>query len=85
MTEKLTVYTIGHSNLPSRKFIHWLQQPQIELLVDVRSSPYSRYNPYFNREVLQARLTESGIDNYYTGEQMGDSQILWRRWVSRGR
>lgn len=52
MTEKLTVYTIGHSNLPASKFIHWLQQTQIELLVEVRSSPYSRYIPYFNTEVL---------------------------------
>lgn len=71
MNEKLTVYTIGHSNLPAGKLIGLLQQAQIEVLVDVRSSPYSQYHPHFNREVLQVRLKENGIDYQYAGERLG--------------
>jgi uncharacterized protein (DUF488 family) len=71
MTEKFFIYTVGHSNLPASKFIHLLQQAQIELLVDVRSSPYSQYNPHFNREVLRTRLKDAGIAYDYEGERLG--------------
>ena len=47
---ELRLYTIGHSNLPEQEFIRLLQKYEVRTLVDVRSTPYSKYNPQFNRE-----------------------------------
>jgi uncharacterized protein (DUF488 family) len=54
--------TIGHSTRPIVEFIDILRAHGVELLVDVRTLPKSRYNPQFNRENLPASLAASGID-----------------------
>ena len=54
------IYTIGHSNHPIEHFLALLQQHSIQALADVRSNPYSRFNPQFNREKLQASLATAG-------------------------
>lgn len=38
------IYTVGHSNHPIERFLGLLQRHGIELLADVRSMPYSRYD-----------------------------------------
>jgi uncharacterized protein (DUF488 family) len=48
-----------------------LQQHGIELLVDVRSSPYSRYVPQANRENLARTLSSAGIAYRWLGEPLG--------------
>jgi uncharacterized protein (DUF488 family) len=37
------VYTISHSNVAVDKFVLLLQKYRIEVLLDVRSVPYSKY------------------------------------------
>jgi len=66
-----TIFTIGHSNHESEMFLRLLGQSGIELVVDVRSSPYSQYNPQFNRENLAATLNENGIDYSFHGNSLG--------------
>lgn len=56
------IYTIGHSTHPIEKFIQMLQSLGIELLVDVRRFPGSRYMPQFAGEALQRSLAEAAID-----------------------
>lgn len=68
---RLTVYTIGHSNLSEDQFLVLLGQHRIELVVDVRSAPFSRFTPHFNRESLRPMLTEAGIQYAYAGEKLG--------------
>ena len=53
--------TIGHSNRPLAEFLEMLQAHQVELLVDVRTVPRSRYNPQFNRDALPQPLAAVGI------------------------
>jgi uncharacterized protein (DUF488 family) len=53
--------TIGHSNHPFPKFLEMLQAHKVELLLDVRTVPRSRYNPQFNRDVLPQSLEAAGI------------------------
>jgi uncharacterized protein (DUF488 family) len=65
------IYTIGHSNHPIERLVALLQQHQIEALADVRSNPYSRFNPQFNRERLQASLDAGGIRYVFLGEELG--------------
>ena len=51
-----TVYTIGHSNILFEKFSTLLQTHDITAIADVRSTPYSKFTPQFNREALQKSL-----------------------------
>ena len=66
-----TVYTIGHSNHESETFLALLQQHDVELLVDVRSSPYSRYVPQANRETLSRALGAANITYRWLGDRLG--------------
>jgi uncharacterized protein (DUF488 family) len=65
------IYTIGHSNHPSEQFLALLQRHGITALADVRSTPYSRFNPQFRREALQASLVSVGIQYVFLGEELG--------------
>jgi uncharacterized protein (DUF488 family) len=66
-----TVYTVGHSNHEPEDFLRLLQAHNIELLVDVRSSPYSRYVPQANRETLAHALESAGITYRWLGDRLG--------------
>ncbi len=65
------VSTIGHSNHPLEHFITLLKQHDINVLCDVRSDPYSRVNPQFNRETLKAALGDTGITYVFLGKELG--------------
>ena len=65
------VFTIGHSNLEIGKFLALLVQHGIQAIADIRSSPYSQYNPQFNREVLQKALQEHSIAYVFLGQELG--------------
>ncbi len=66
-----TVFTIGHSTHPQANFIELLQRHGITALCDVRSKPYSRTNPQFNREELKRSLRECGIRYVFLGKELG--------------
>ena len=66
-----TVFTIGHSTHPQERFIGLLAQHGITALCDVRSKPYSRMNPQFNREELKAALKTHGIAYVFLGKELG--------------
>jgi uncharacterized protein (DUF488 family) len=70
-TNSQPVFTIGHSNLEIGKFVALLKQHGIQAIADVRSSPYSQYNPQFNRELLQRALHEQNISYVFLGEELG--------------
>src|SRR2546430_918595 len=65
------VFTIGHSTHASDKFIELLRTHRIEVLADVRSHPYSRFNPQFNRESLQSDLKSTGLKYVFLGRELG--------------
>jgi len=67
----ITIYTIGHSNHHTEAFIELLRRHGIELLIDVRSSPYSRYVPQANRETLARALNAAGIAYGWLGDRLG--------------
>lgn len=69
MTE--IIFTIGHSNHPIEKFLGLLEQHNIEAIADVRSTPYSRRNPQYNRDNLQAALSEAGVHYVFLGRELG--------------
>ena len=65
------IYTVGHSNHPLGHFLGLLQAQGVTLLGDVRSTPYSRFNPQFRRDALTAALAEDGIEYLFLGEELG--------------
>jgi uncharacterized protein (DUF488 family) len=65
------VYTIGHSTHTIEQFLALLRQNTITAVGDVRSRPYSRWNPQFNREELERALSASGIAYVFLGKELG--------------
>jgi len=63
--------TVGHSNHPLEHFLALLVEQRIEVLFDVRSSPYSRFAPQFNREELKATLAGASIKYGFVGRELG--------------
>ncbi len=57
--------------MPASKIIDLLRQNNIEVLVDVRSAPYSQYVPQFNRETIEHTLKLAGFEYQYSGESLG--------------
>lgn len=66
-----TLFTIGHSNLSEEEFLSILSLHSISVLVDVRSAPFSRYVPHFNKSHLEASLPEHQVDYHFAGEWLG--------------
>lgn len=67
----LNIFTIGHSTHPIERFIALLRQHGVTALADVRSAPYSRRNPQYNREALEAALAGHGIRYVFLGRELG--------------
>ena len=65
------IYTIGHSTHPLDKFLELLFLHSITAVCDVRSQPYSRLNPQFNRETIKKKLEEQGITYVFLGKELG--------------
>ena len=65
------IWTVGHSNQDLGRFERLLAAQQIEFLIDVRSSPYSRYAPQFNRKELEAAVAIHGVHYVFLGDELG--------------
>jgi uncharacterized protein (DUF488 family) len=65
------IYTIGHSNYTIERFLDLLRLHQITAVADVRSAPYSRRNPQFNRETLRQSLADRDVRYVFLGEELG--------------
>ena len=66
-----TVLTIGHFNHALEAFGALLGAHGVTMVADVRSAPYSRFNPHFNRKALDAALGERGIAYLFLGRALG--------------
>jgi len=67
----MTLFSIGHSNLDAAPFIARLQEHGVTALADVRSHPYSRFLPHFNRAALHKCLVDAGIQYVFLGQELG--------------
>ena len=69
------IYTIGHSNHGLGEFLGLLRDAEIEVLVDVRSNPVSRYARHFDKTELQDALDRTGIRYLYLGRELGGKPL----------
>jgi uncharacterized protein (DUF488 family) len=65
------IYTIGHSNHSIEHFIELLAAYRISTVVDVRSSPHSKYSPHFDKDVLEIVLRNADVDYVFLGKELG--------------
>lgn len=65
------LYTIGHSTLEQEKFVNLLKEKGVTILVDVRSMPYSKFAPQFNKEGFSLALASAGIEYIHEAAAFG--------------
>ena len=66
-----TLFSIGHGNKKADTFLHELKKFNINYLVDVRSKPYSKFNPHFNQNDLKYFLKQYNIKYLFLGDLIG--------------
>ena len=67
----ITIYTIGHSNHDIEKFIELLEMHEIDMLIDVRSAPSSKYASQYDQKALKVSLKDASIQYKYMGNSLG--------------
>ena len=87
------IYTIGHSNHDIETFINLLTESKIDMVVDVRSAPFSKMYPHFNRDPLQTALKDKNIGYLFLGDSIGgrsrsrsdykDGQVVYARLAAK--
>jgi uncharacterized protein (DUF488 family) len=63
--------SVGHSNHDWPTFVALLRGAGVTSLADVRSSPYSRRYPYFNKGPLEEGLREYDVAYVFLGDLLG--------------
>ena len=66
----MTVYTIGHSNRSLEELVRLLRDHSIQVVVDVRSRPFSRWR-HFCRPSLEQSLPECQLGYIWLGGELG--------------
>lgn len=66
-----TIYTVGHSTHNIEFFINLLNQFHINCLIDIRTSPYSRIAPQFNKEQISNSLKSQNIIYAHFDKEFG--------------
>ena len=79
------VFTIGHSNHSPETFLQLLTGHGVEEVVDVRSSPHSRYSPQYNYDVLTEILDQAGISYVFLGGELGGRPVDRSCYDAEGR
>lgn len=65
------VFTIGYGGRNLDEIVAQLKDWEVKFVVDVRSQPYSRYQPEFSRDALSAGLAGVGLEYLFMGDQLG--------------
>ena len=71
------LYTIGCSTLSQNDFIRNLKVHNINVIADVRSIPYSKITPQFNKEELIKLLRNNRIIYIDFSKEFG-ARVSWR-------
>ena len=65
------IYSIGHGNKEIKTFITELKSFNIHYLLDIRSKPFSKWNPSFNQNELKHHLQKQEITYVFVGDALG--------------
>lgn len=65
----MDIFTIGHSNYSVNRLLDMLNYYNINCVVDIRGTPYSKYNIQFNKETIRQTLINKGYTYIYMGKE----------------
>src|SRR5262245_33815260 len=65
------LYTIGYGARTVEEFIATLRTHHIDYLIDVRTTPFSKFKPDFTKELLQHHLERAGLRYLFMGDTLG--------------
>jgi uncharacterized protein (DUF488 family) len=71
VAHRVALWTVGHSNQTLDEFFALLAKHAIEVVVDVRSSPFSRYADQFNRQPLERAVRATDLHYIFMGRELG--------------
>lgn len=80
----MEIYTIGHSNYTMERLIDMLEYYNINCVVDIRGTPYSKYNIQFDKEAIRYTLTNAGFVYIYTGKELAAKRIRKNSYNNEG-
>jgi len=63
--------TLGYGNRQLEDVLALLRTHDVRYLIDVRSVPYSRFNPVFSKDNLAAAVKKAGIRYVFMGDTLG--------------
>ncbi len=67
----IPIYTIGYGNRSIGDFVKLLQHYEIKFLVDIRSQPYSRFNPDYSKDALERQISSHLLRYIFMGDTLG--------------
>lgn len=65
------IFTVGHGGRTLEDLLRQLNDHGIEFLIDIRSTPYSRYQSEFSQNSLMALLDKTSLKYLFMGHQLG--------------
>ncbi|AOY77834.1 DUF488 family protein [Clostridium formicaceticum] len=65
----MDIFTVGHSNYSIDRLLDMLNFYKINCVVDIRGTPYSKYNIQYNKETISQTLTSKGYVYIYMGKE----------------
>ena len=68
---KLKCFTIGHSTHTVEKFGELLAKNGVNCVIDVRTAPYSKYVPQYNKENIERELKKLNMIYLFMGAELG--------------
>ena len=71
----MEIYTIGHSNYTIERLIDMLRHYNINCVVDIRGTPYSKYNVQFDKETIRYTLSKAGFIYIYMAKELAAKRI----------
>lgn len=71
----MDIYTIGHSNYTLERLIDMLNHYKIDVVVDIRGTPYSKYNTQFDKEIIKYSLTKAGFIYIYMAKELAAKRM----------
>ena len=80
----MEIYTIGHSNYTMERLIDMLEYYNINCVVDIRGTPYSKYNIQFDKETIRYTLTNAGFVYIYMGKELAAKRIRKNSYNNEG-
>ena len=80
----MEIYTIGHTNYTMERLIDMLEYYNINCVVDIRGTPYSKYNIQFDKETIRYTLTNAGFVYIYMGKELAAKRIRKNSYNNEG-